>query len=130
REEIQIYRIGDYVDGFHGYLAPSTGYVKVFDLKYYYPGVIILFPTRESQNKLPEFKEQKKLSKVFKEATQWADILDLGYVGSLNEKIENENIYEVIRVSEALHEKNIAKIADMICQDDDINMILIAGPSS
>lgn len=26
---IQIYRIGDYVDGFHGFLAPSTGYVSL-----------------------------------------------------------------------------------------------------
>lgn len=130
REKIQIYRIGDHVDGFYGYLAPSTGYVDVFDLKYYYPGVIILFPTRKSQNKLPEFKEQKKLGKVFKQATEWADILDLAYVGSLNEKIYNGDINEVIRVSEALHEKKIGQIADMICRDDDINMILIAGPSS
>lgn len=130
RELIQIYRVEDYVDGFHGYLAPSTGYVKLFDLKYYYPGVIILFPTIDSINEIPEFKEQKKLAKVFDEANEWADILDLGYASSLNEKIHNGEISEVIRVNEALHEKKLAKIADIICQDDDINIILIAGPSS
>jgi len=129
RDEIQIYRAGDYVDGFHGYLAPSTGYVKYFDLKYYHPGVIILFPSVDS-NKIPEFKEQTKLAKVFLEANRWADILDLSYVGPLNEKIKSGEIEEVIKVSEALHEKKIAKIADLICEDEDIKVILIAGPSS
>jgi len=130
KDQIQIYRVGDYVDSFHGFLAPSTGYVKYFDLKYYHPGVIILFPTGESKNKIPEFKEQKKLAKVFREANRWADILDLGFVGSLNEKVHNGEIDEIIRVNEALHEKKIANIADLICDDDDIKVILIAGPSS
>ncbi|NLW39845.1 MAG: nucleoside kinase [Tissierellia bacterium] len=130
REEIQIYRIGDHVDGFHGYLAPSTGYVKLFDLKYYYPGAIILFPTTASVDKIPKFRERKKLAKVFKEANEWASILDLAFLGSLNEKVLNGEIGEVIRISEALHEKKIGHIADEICKDDDINIILIAGPSS
>ncbi len=129
-EKVQVYKIGDHLDRFHGYLAPTTGYVGIFDLKYYYPGAIILFPTTDSNNKLPKFKEQKKLAKVFKDAKEWANILDLAYVGSLNEKIINGEIGEVIRISEALHEKKIAQIADIICEDDDINMILIAGPSS
>jgi uridine kinase len=130
KDRIQIYRIGEYVDSFHGYLAPSTGYVKYFDLKYYHPGVIILFPTGESKTSIPEFKEQKKLAKVFQEANRWADILDLGFVGSLNEKIHSGEIEEIIKVNEALHEKKIANIADLICEDDDIKVILIAGPSS
>jgi uridine kinase len=130
RELIQTYRIGHHIDGFHGYLAPSTGFVNIFDLKYYYPGAIILIPTTECVNQIPEFIEQKKLAKVFKEANEWASILDLGYVGSLNEKVLNGDIGEVIRISEALQEKKIGHIADEICKDDDINIILIAGPSS
>ncbi|NLV87798.1 MAG: nucleoside kinase [Tissierellia bacterium] len=130
REQVHIYTIGDHIDTYHGYLAPSTGYVEQFKLNYYYPGVLILFPSPKSNNKLPQFKELKKLSKVFKEASDWADILDLAYVGSLNEKILNGEIGEVIRIAEALHEKKIAKIADSICEDDDIHLILIAGPSS
>lgn len=130
REEVQTYDIGGYIDGFYGYLAPSTSYVDVFDLRYYYPGAIILFPNRYSNYQLPEYKEQKKLGKVFKEANDWAAILDLSYVSSLNEKILSQDINEVIRINEALHEKKIAAIADVICQDDEINIILIAGPSS
>lgn len=130
KELIQIYRVGDYVDGFHGFLAPSTGYVRLFDLKYYYPGAIILFPTPSTKDKLPVFKEQKKLAKVFDEANEWLRILDLAYVGSLNEMILRGEIGDVIRVNEALHEKKIGRIADLICEDDDINIILVAGPSS
>ncbi len=130
KKTIHIYKIEDHIDRFNGYVAPSTGYTDIFDLKYYYPGAIILFPTEESDFTVPEFKEQPKLAKVFKEAEDWANILDLGYLGSLNDKIEKGSIAEVIRVSEALHEKKIAQIADMICEDRNIKIILVAGPSS
>ncbi len=130
REEFHIYKISEYVDAFHGYLAPSTGYSNEFKLKYYYPGVIILFPSKKNNYDMTDFTEQKRLSKIFKEANEWAEILDLSYVSSLNEKIANNTIGEIIRISEALHEKKIGKIADVICEDSDINIILIAGPTS
>lgn len=130
RQNFHIYRISDYIDAFHGYLAPSTGYVKMFKLKHYYPGAIILFPSKKNNYDMTDFKEQKKLAKIFKETNDWAEILDLGYVSSLNEKVSNNTIGEVIRISEAFHEKKIAKIADNICEDSDINIILIAGPTS
>ena len=65
-----------------------------------------------------------------KESDEWLGILDLANVRSLNEKISSGKISEVIKVSEALHEKKIGNIADKICSDKDINIILIAGPSS
>ncbi len=130
REETDVYTIDGFKDTYHGYLAPSTGYIYDFDLRYYYPGLVILFPNQESPEKVPEYKEQAKLAKVFEESNKWAEILDLEYLGSLNEKINQDKISEVIRISEALHEKKIAKIADEICQEDDVNIILIAGPSS
>lgn len=130
REDVHVYTIGEHKDTYHGFLAPTTGYVDVFQLRYYYPGVLILFPSVKSNYQLPKFRELKKLSKVFKETGKWGDILDLAYVGSLNEKIKNEEIPEIIRVSEALHEKKIANIADKICEDDEIHLVLIAGPSS
>ena len=130
RIDIDVYDIGGHIDTYHGFLAPSTGYLEIFELKYYYPGILILFSGMNSNYKLPEFKELKKLSKVFKEANDWGDILDLAYIGSLNEKIINGGIGEVIGISEALHEKKIANIADKICEDEDLHLVLIAGPSS
>lgn len=130
RDRTHIYHIDDHIDTYHGFLAPSTGFVKVFDLKYYYPGCLIVFPTRTSNNELPQFKELNRLSKVFKEANEWGDIMDLAYIGSLNEKILSGEIEDVVKISEALHEKKIGKIADKICEDRDIHLILIAGPTS
>lgn len=130
KDIVSIYEIGDHVDSFHGYLAPSTGFVKSFKLKYYYPGVIILFPNNKNNFDMDNFKEQKKLAKIFKESNNWLSILDLEYIGSLNEKVNSGEIGEVIRISEALHEKKIGQIADKICSDSDVNIILIAGPSS
>ena len=130
KDQVSIYRIGDHVDSYHGYLAPSTGYVEEFKLKYYYPGVIILFPSRKNHYNMDNFKDQKKLAKIFKESNNWLEILDLANIGSLNERINNGHLRDLILISEALHEKRIAQIADKVCEDQDINMILIAGPSS
>jgi len=130
KDTVSIYKIGDHIDSFHGYLAPSTGFVNEFKLKYYYPGVIILFPSRKNHYNMDNFKDQKKLAKIFKESNNWLEILDLSNIGSLNERVNNGELRELILISEALHEKRIAQIADMVCQDHDVNMILIAGPSS
>jgi len=130
RELVHIYNLDGLYDSFYGYLAPSTGYIKDFDLRYYEPGIIISYPVKEINYKIPEFKEQRKLAKIFREAEEWGNILDVGYVSSLNDKITNNSIEEIIRISEALHEKKIAYIADKIHENEDIRVILIAGPSS
>ncbi len=130
KKRVDVYTIGDYKDTYHGYLAASTGYIKDFELKYYYPGILILFPNKKNPEEIPEFNEQKQLAKVFGDSKRWAEILDLEYLASLNEKIEDNSIKEVIRISEALQEKRIAEIADKICEEKNMDMILIAGPSS
>lgn len=129
-EEIDLYNINGHVDTFHGYLAPSTGYVTKFELKYYYPGVLISFPNPTSKGELPPFRELKKLAKVFDETSAWAEIMGMSDLGALNEKIQAGKSKEIIRISEAFHEKKIAYIADRICKDSDVHLILIAGPSS
>ncbi len=130
KEIVSVYKFNGQIDSFHGYLAPSTGYVKEFKLKYYFPGVLLLFPSRKNEYNMDSFKEQKKLAKVFKETNNWLEILDLSYIGSLNEKTNKGRIGEIIAIAEALHEKKIGFIADEICKNKDTNMILIAGPSS
>ena len=130
KKEISVYKIKDHYDAFHGYLAPSTGFVKDFKLKYYYPGIIILFPSKKNNYDLNNFKEQKQLAKMFEATNKWLDTLDLSYVGSLNENIKSGGINHTIKVTEAHHEKKIAEIADAIASDRDIKIIQIAGPSS
>lgn len=130
KKYIDIYKIDHHYDSFHGYLAPSTGYVKEFKLKYYYPGIIILFPSKKNNYDLNTFKEQRQLARIFEDTSQWLNTLDLSYVGSLNEKIKAGNINRTIQVTEAHHEKKVAEIADIVYKDKDINIIQISGPSS
>ena len=130
KPKLKLYSIGEYIDFFHGYLAPSTGFVREFELKYYYPGVLILFPNIKNNFNTSNFQDQKKLAKIFEESKEWLEILGLSNIGSLNEYISKGKVNDIIQISEALHEKRIAHIADSICNDEDITIILISGPSS
>lgn len=129
--QVNIYRLGNYADYFYGYMVPSTGYLKLFDLKYYLPGFILQFPTIDHSGILPRFQEQRKLARIYYEFEKWAEILEVSDVGALNTQIASGKGPELIRIAEALHEKKIAQIADLITADRGrIRVILIAGPSS
>jgi uridine kinase len=129
-EEVYLYELDGRYDYFYGHMAYSTGIIKAFDLIRYAHGFILRNPKEGDINVLPEFKEQKSLANIFYETEQWLRILGIGEVGSLNEKVINRDLKDVILVSEALHEKKIANIADQIWRKKDMKVVLIAGPSS
>jgi uridine kinase len=123
------------LDGIYDYLyyrmVPRTGYLKYFKLRYKMPGFILLSPQRFNPREIPEFIEQPKLASIFNEYEKWGEIIGVGKVSDLNRAITAGQCGELIRITEALHEKKIASIADKIA--DNINrskVILIAGPSS
>lgn len=130
KKYINIYRCHGYYDYFYGYMVPSTGYLKIFELKSNKPGIVLRYPERSEPNVLPEFKEQKKLFCIFREFEKWGKILDLENISHLNDAIKGGRINEVIQVAEGLHEKKIAQIADMIADSRNKRLVLIAGPSS
>ncbi|MEW9094401.1 MAG: nucleoside kinase [Clostridiaceae bacterium] len=129
-DEVKLYELEGRYDYFYGSMAYSTGAIEVFDLMYYEPGFILRYPTESNPKEISEFVEHKKLAKIFKETEEWGKILEVGDVGSLNDKVESGEVYNIIRVSEALHEKKTAYIADMIHERKDVKLVLIAGPSS
>lgn len=129
--EVNIYELDGMPDYFYGYMFPSTGHLKWFKLKFYLPGIVIQLPNKENPTKVAPYHEQPKLSRVFREAERWGRILGIADVGSLNDYILKGKSGDIIRVSEALHEKKVAEIADKIYRNRDrIRIILIAGPSS
>lgn len=128
---VTMYSCDGLYDYFYGYMVPHTGYLKVFGLKYYKPGLILLFPEKSNPDVLPEFIEQRKLFNIFSEYTKWGHILGVDTVGALNRIVASGGAGDIIRVSEALHEKKIAQIADMITQNEHKKrVVLISGPSS
>lgn len=126
---INIYSLGWMRNYFYGYMVPSTKYLKVFDVKLFDTGIILLHPNKFSVNSLPEYVEQPKLAKIYKESEIWGDIMDTSYVWNLNDRVVDNSHPELIRISEALHEKKVAQIADMI-HESNKRLVLIAGPSS
>lgn len=129
-EEFQLCELDGRYDYFYECMGYSTGVIKLFDLQKYESGFILRRPERNNFVTLEPFKEQKSLTKIFKETKKWLNILGIGEVGTLNEKVCNNGLKNVIMVSEALHEKKIANIADEINKREDVKIILIAGPSS
>ena len=128
---VTVYNCGGYEDYYYGYMVPDTGYIKCFSLKFHHPGVVIQFPSKGKPEKLPDFEEQKKLFKVFIEYKKWVRILGVENVGALNDIVKAGEIGDLIRVSEALHEKKIAEIADKITNhEEQKRIVLISGPSS
>jgi uridine kinase len=125
-----VYCLDNQIDYFYGYLVPSTGYLNVFDLIPYYDGMLLRFPTQSNPDELGEVIEQHKLFEIFQEYKDWSEILGVSTIGSINEAVQNGKNSELIKVSEALHEKKVAQIADKIYKKGSVKIVLIAGPSS
>lgn len=128
---LTLYRLEDHLDYHHGYMVPSTGYLRVFDLKATDGGFTLIYPRRHKPNELQPVPEYPKLLAAFRQYGGWLTRLGIESVGSLNEAIEQGRADEIVLVSEAFHEQNLADIARTVANHlDRSHIILIAGPSS
>ncbi|MDO4487231.1 MAG: nucleoside kinase [Bacillota bacterium] len=128
-EEAKFYSIEGYRNFFYGLMAPSAGYIEYFELLKYRRGVLLRFPYPSKPDEVPPFVDDKKLYMAFGEANKWQQLLGVSYLEDLNRKITGGGARDLILLSEALHEKKVAEIADMITRQKK-RIILIAGPSS
>ncbi len=126
-----IYFMGDQANYFFGHQVPSTGYLKVFDLVLYYDGLLLRIPNPSKFSEVQPYAPNDKLFEVFQEHKDWAEILNVPNVANLNENAMNGLSGDIIKISEALHEKKIAEIANLIYeQRNHVKIVLIAGPSA
>ncbi|MEA4811249.1 MAG: nucleoside kinase [Anaerolineaceae bacterium] len=131
RPDLVLYSVGEIRDYHHGYMVPSSGYLKWFDLSLMGNAFILRFPQRGNPSKITAMTDYPKLVKTFQEYGNWLNKLGIPSVGALNDAIENGHSDEVILVSEAFHEMQVSEIAESIHkQRDKVGVILIAGPSS
>ncbi len=126
-----VYKLDGVINYFYGYLLPSTAYLEKFNLVSYYEGMLLVPPKEENPEILEKSIMQPKLFEVFREFKEWVDIIGVPYVGQLNEATINGGISDIIKISEALQEKKLACIADMVFQrKDKVKVVFISGPSS
>lgn len=128
---VSFYKFDDMEDYFYGFMVPSSGYLTLFRLEFDDGGIVLISPRTTHPNALEDHDIPKKLFQIFSEYRQWVSILGVDNVGKLNDIVESGKAGEFIRISEAIHEKKIARIADMIYEKKDkLKVILISGPSS
>ena len=126
-----LYRLDDHQDYHHGYMLPSTGYLRWFDLQPIGEGFVLRFPRRGSPKTIEPMPSYPKLLSTFRQYGNWLERLSIDSVGALNDAITAGNIREIILVSEALHDLQIIDISRHIAErSDEARIILIAGPSS
>lgn len=131
RDTVSLYGCGDTYNYFYGHLVPDTGYLKNFSLVFYPPGFVLQIPQKEDPTIIPPFVERRKLFKIYHESETWQEIVEIKNVAQLNHAIVNKRTGDLIRVSEAFHEKKIAQVADLIAENKEkLRLILISGPSS
>jgi uridine kinase len=129
KDYLTLYRLGQRMDYHHGYMVPSTGYLKWFDLFLANGGFTLRFPRRHAPTQLGPIVPYPQLLTAFRQYGDWLEHLGIDNVGALNDAIRGGRVHEVVLVSEALHEQNVAEIARQISSKGQ-RIVLIAGPTS
>ena len=126
------YELEGYINFFYGCLTPSTGYIQLFDLEPYMDGVLLRIPKQTDPMELQPVIKQDKMFEAYKEHLTLQLTVGLDNVGDLNLAIEKGRSQDIILVSEAMQEKQVAKIAEKIADGykEGIRIVLISGPSS
>ncbi|MBQ2150303.1 MAG: nucleoside kinase [Bacteroidales bacterium] len=124
-----VYYLDGNADSFHGPLIPSTGFLKTFDITAIGDGFCLQGPQMTDFNKVMPMKRQAKIGSTLKDHSDWCSIIGIESLGNLNSAIKEGKAIEIINLSEALHERNYAKIADKI-KESYKRIVMIAGPSS
>ncbi len=127
---VNVYCLDGFSDYYYGYMLPSTGYVKYFDLTYYEDGILLLLPNMAQPDKIDYFEPREKLFHTLKTSSLWGEMVGIDSVGDLNEAICGGGMNDMILVQEALLERRIGEIARNIVNKGNVKFVLIAGPSS
>ncbi len=123
------YAYGNFADYYYGELAPSTGYLRSWDILSAPGGFFFVYPDDLCPERVAVYEEKPKFLAVSTEGSRWCQLMECETVSDLNELTESGKIRELIRVNEALHEKRYSQVADMVCQRG-AKAVLLAGPSS
>jgi uridine kinase len=128
---IMLYTINGQRYWLPGPPTPETGLIKTYIIKKYKNGFVFRCPVENDPFSMQPFYNQERLYEIFSEAEQWDNILELTNISQLNDLVISNNISEMVKISEALHEKKIAAIADAIEKSHNKKrLIFVAGPSS
>lgn len=127
---VNVYNLDGYYDYYYGYMLPSTGYIKYFDLLTYNDGIVLVLPNESAPEKLDKFEAQPSLFTSMMTTSDWGIKMGIDTVGDLNDQIRKGNFTNLMLVQEALQERRIGEIASDIVNRKGVKFVMIAGPSS
>lgn len=130
KDHLKLYELNGVRDYFHGFMVPRTRYLTTFTLQAYGNGFILQFPRRHAPHVLQPFQDEPWLARVFQEYDAWLSVIGIPSVAALNRAIEFGRIQEVILVAEALHNRQLADIADDISARGSVRFVFVSGPTS
>lgn len=126
---LDIYEYGEYSDYFYGEMAPTTAFLRTWDIIPENEGFMFIYPDAKNPDEVAAYRSQPNLKSVYVEGKNWGELMECETVADLNELVDSGKVRELIRVNEALHEKKFSQIADMICERG-AKAVMLAGPSS
>lgn len=123
------YYYGDYSDYFYGEMAPSSGYLTVWDVLRADGGFLFVYPDPLNPEQIARIQPMPNFFGVFTEGENWCSLMECETVADLNALTDSGRIRELIRVNEALHEKRFSQVADQVVSRG-TRIVMLAGPSS
>lgn len=126
-----FYKCGEFINYMYGYMVPSTGYLKLFNIFAYDGGATVQYPRHEAGGVIPVFNDEPTFARVIKRSYLWAKRCDTHFVYDLNKHLENDAYIDCINMNETLHNDMLHELGSKIAEDiENIRLICIAGPSS
>lgn len=126
-----FYKCGEFINYMYGYMVPSTGYLKLFNIFAYDGGATVQYPRHEAGGVIPVFNDEPTFARVIKRSYLWAKRCDSHFVYDLNKHLENDTYIDCINMNETLHNDMLHELGSKIAEDiENIRLICIAGPSS
>jgi len=128
---VHLYDCNGFLDYMYSHMVPSTGYLGLFKIRIYSPGLLLQYPRYECGGEIPQFEDAPTFGKTLKESHVWGKVTGADSVAGINEHIVRDGVIDFIQLCEARHNRMLTRLGDMIEEDlSNIRMICIAGPSS
>lgn len=127
---VNYYSLEDFSDYFYGYMVPHTGYLTCFHLELFHDGFVLRLPDAAHPDQLAPFRPSLNVFQTLYNGERKSAALHISNVADLNEVICKGEATQTILAHEAMMEKKIGDIAQLIAQRKDIRFVMIAGPSS
>lgn len=125
---VTMYFCDGMYNNFSTILAPSTGYIKKFDIRRYKDGLVLMLP--DENGNIKEEIKSVSLYDAYMEFNKLNNTFGISTIGDLNRNILQGKTNDIIQVAEAIHDRKLVELVQDIEKRKNIKMVLIAGPSS